>query len=162
MKIQFLFFNIFLLVSSLSLSLNAQEMVLEGELTPNFIYKLPEPNEWLINLNAYCPDPEAMKHIAQYASEFDLVAVLGTWCEDSRVHFPALLKTLQESGAKFKSFRMIGVDRNKKCSLKDFELFNITHVPTIILLKDGRELARIVETPHESVEKDLAGFIHAK
>lgn len=157
--------KLFFIISLISLAyvnLNAQETVLEGELSPSFIAQLSDAQEWQQNLNNYRPDAEAMKHIAQYASEFDLVVVLGTWCEDSRIHFPALWKTIEQSGAKFKSMRIIGVDRDKKSSAAGFASLNITYVPTFILLKDGREMTRIVETPRVSVEKDLADSIHAK
>ncbi|MFN4121891.1 MAG: thioredoxin family protein [Flavobacteriales bacterium] len=155
-------FFIICLISFACLKLKAQETVLEGELSPTFIAQLSDAPEWQQNQNNYHPDAEAMKHIAQYASEFDLVVVIGTWCEDSRMHFPALWKTIEQSGAKFKSIRIIAVDRDKKSKVAGFEALNITYVPTIILLKDGREMTRIVETPRVSVEKDLADSIHAK
>ena len=39
---------------------------------------------------------------------------------------------------------------------------NIKRVPTIIFLKDGKEVNRIVESPLETLEKDMAQIILKK
>ena len=39
---------------------------------------------------------------------------------------------------------------------------NIHHVPTFILYQNGIEVNRIIETPVESLEKDLIAIIQAK
>jgi hypothetical protein len=56
----------------------------------------------------------------------------------------------------------IGLDKNKK-SPKNLEKgMNIHHVPTFILYQNGIEVNRIIETPVESLEKDLIAIIQAK
>jgi thiol-disulfide isomerase/thioredoxin len=153
-----------LIVASLLIKNNvmAQETIITGELTTGFEKQLSDAAEWKNNKDIYIPDAEAAQHIATYAHEFDLIVVIGTWCEDSRTHYPALIKTLETAEAQFKSFKIIGVDRDKKSDLQGFEQLNISYVPTLILLKDGKEINRIVETPRKSIEKDLAELIHTR
>jgi len=40
---------------------------------------------------------------------------------------------------------MLGVDRNKKTIELMSETFNVTLVPTLIVLKNGKEIGRVVE-----------------
>jgi hypothetical protein len=50
---------------------------------------------------------------------------------------------------------LIGVNREKQGLSDEAEELDIEFVPTIIFYKDGSEIGRIVETPAESLEKDL-------
>jgi hypothetical protein len=56
---------------------------------------------------------------------------------------------------------MYGVDRNKKSNNKEEEAYKIINVPTIIVMKDGVELGRIVETTKTSIESDLLKIVEA-
>jgi hypothetical protein len=40
---------------------------------------------------------------------------------------------------------LLGCDREKKTIQHLSEVFNVTHVPTFIVMKDGKELGRVVE-----------------
>jgi hypothetical protein len=56
----------------------------------------------------------------------------------------------------------IGLDRNKKSPENLEKGMNIHHVPTFILYQNGKEVNRIIETPIETIEKDLIAIIQAK
>ena len=54
---------------------------------------------------------------------------------------------------------VIAVNKNKKAEGTDVDILNIEKVPTIIFFKNGEELGRIIETPNESLEKDMLKII---
>jgi hypothetical protein len=54
---------------------------------------------------------------------------------------------------------LIGVNRNKKAPLKDYQNLQIEKVPTFIIYKNQKEIGRIVESPLKSLEKDLLNII---
>lgn len=55
--------------------------------------------------------------------------------------------------------QMFTVDRNKKAGNYDFDYLKIELVPTIILYKEDVEAGRIIESPHMSLEEDMADII---
>jgi hypothetical protein len=72
---------------------------------------------------------------------------------------PRLFKILNELNYDVNSITLIGVNREKQGLSNEAEGLDIGFVPTIIFYKDGIEIGRIVETPAESLEKDLLRII---
>jgi hypothetical protein len=86
-----------------------------------------------------------------------LVIFLGTWCEDSQVIIPKLFPFLDAAGFSNDQVTLIGVDRNKKSISHITDAFNVINVPTIVVMKEGKELGRVVEYGrYGMVEKELA------
>ena len=54
------------------------------------------------------------------------------------------------------------VNREKKDVLGKFEMYGIEFVPTFIVIRNGRELGRIVETPNKSLAEDLAAIMSSR
>jgi hypothetical protein len=54
------------------------------------------------------------------------------------------------------------VNRQKQDVLGKFEEYGVKFVPTFIVMRDGRELGRIVEKPQKSLEEDLAAISTGK
>ena len=55
---------------------------------------------------------------------------------------------------------LLGVDRNKKTIQHLSEIFQIINVPTIIVLKQGKEIGRVVEYGKSGMfDKDLGEII---
>ncbi len=88
---------------------------------------------------------------------------LGTWCSDSQREVPRFLKITDQMGVKAKQLQIIALDnhtdRYKQSPQHEEEGWNIEYVPTIIVLKDGREVGRIVEMPELSLEEDLVRIL---
>jgi len=110
----------------------------------------------------YSPDAGAVAKLATKLKDYQLVVLLGTWCEDSQNLIPKLYKTLQASGYPVASVRMYGVNRAKEAKHDEHKTYNVHLVPTVIIYKDEKEIGRIVETVQQSIEKDLATIIGAK
>ncbi|MBC7902410.1 MAG: thioredoxin family protein, partial [Gemmatimonadaceae bacterium] len=57
---------------------------------------------------------------------------------------------------------LIGVDRNKKTISHLTEALNIVNVPTLIVMKDGKEVGRIVEYgKYGQPDKEISEIINA-
>jgi thiol-disulfide isomerase/thioredoxin len=103
----------------------------------------------------YTPRKDAVDKIARIHGSFDILVFFGTWCKDSVSEVPKLLRILDAAGNKDLRLALYGVDRSKKEGLGMSEKFNIQRVPTTIVLRDGKELGRIVKFPEKSNEEDL-------
>lgn len=107
----------------------------------------------------YRPDGTKILYLSEKLPLYDMVVVMGTWCEDSHNMIPKLYKVLSQAEYPMEKLRMYGVDRNKQCKTGEHEKYKVTNVPVIILMKDGKETGRITEMVNKSVEADLAGII---
>jgi thiol-disulfide isomerase/thioredoxin len=108
------------------------------------------------NLKTYTGGKDAAT-FGKHKDSIQLVIFLGTWCEDSQVIIPKLFPFLDAAGFSDDRITMIGVDRNKKSISHITDAFNVINVPTVIVMKDGKELGRVVEYGrYGMVEKELA------
>lgn len=116
-------------------------------------------NTWTTEYNNYQPDYETLDSLEGKLEDVNIKMVFRSTCSDSREQLPRLFKILNELNYNVNSITLIGVDREKKGLSNEAEGLNIEFVPTIIFYKDGIEIGRIVETPAESLEKDICGII---
>jgi thiol-disulfide isomerase/thioredoxin len=109
---------------------------------------------------SYQPDTDTqIKLINAMAPEFNYTIVMGTWCPDSRREVPRMMKVLDEAGVPASHITMYAIDRKLKARHTVVQNLNIERVPTLIVTLKGEELGRIVESPVNSVEKDLLGIL---
>jgi Thioredoxin. len=86
--------------------------------------------------------------------------VFGAWCGDSKEHLPCFYKIVQSNHLfDWKDVTLIATDRDKKAGEIKIDDLNIEFVPTFIFYVDGKEIGRIIETPENSLEKDLLNII---
>ncbi|MBS1620867.1 MAG: thioredoxin family protein [Bacteroidetes bacterium] len=93
----------------------------------------------------YSPNGLAMEELKKNKDSLELLVFMGTWCEDSHFVIPKLFALLDASGFPQDRVTLIGVDRNKKTYSHLCEALNVINVPTIIAMKNGKELGRVVE-----------------
>ena len=97
------------------------------------------------NLIGYAPYKTAVDGLQKNKDSVHLLVFMGSWCEDSQNIIPKMFALTETAGFSSDKITMIGVDR-KKTSLGSLSLaLNITNVPTIIVMKKGKELGRVVE-----------------
>jgi thiol-disulfide isomerase/thioredoxin len=70
---------------------------------------------------------------------------MGTWCEDSHFIIPKLYSLVNTAGFPENKVTLIGVDRKKNTFSDLTGAFAIKNVPTILVMKNGQELGRVVE-----------------
>lgn len=114
------------------------------------------------NLSGYTPNAEAVIALKKNIDSIELITFLGTWCDDSQFIIPKFYTLLDASGFSKNKVTLIGVDRTKKTLSHLAEALNIINVPTIIVMKDGKELGRVVEYgKYGMFDKELAEIINS-
>lgn len=108
----------------------------------------------------YEPNAATIEQLKQIPKKKLSVQIfMGTWCRDTQRELPRFIKTLETAGFKSNQIEIIAVDNapeTYKQSPEHQEIGKgIYRVATFIILKEGKELNRIVEFPVISLEKDL-------
>jgi predicted peptidase len=139
--------------------------VLLGEVTREGINEhLPG---WDAEYFDYSPDAGLMPRLEELMSGVEITCVIGTWCSDTEREIPRLWKILEGVGYPIDDVEMLAVGSSKftrdmpipadvfEWSQNVKAWYDVEAVATIIITRDGKELGRIVESPEESLEKDL-------
>jgi thiol-disulfide isomerase/thioredoxin len=114
------------------------------------------------NLKGYTPNAAAVEALKKNADSIQLLTFMGTWCEDSHNIIPKFYSLLDVAGFSKDRVTLIGVDRNKKTLSHLAEALNVKNVPTIIVLKNGKELGRVVEYgKYGMFDKELGEIINS-
>lgn len=116
-------------------------------------------NTWTSEYNNYLPDYETLDKLEGKLDQINITIVFRSTCSDSREQLPRSFKILDELNYDLNSITLIGVNREKQGLSNEAEGLDIQFVPTIIFYKNGSEIGRIVETPAETLEKDLLRII---
>lgn len=142
---------------------NNGEKILKGIISRDLLANDPSFKWYAQNLKPYTAEKDAATIFGKHKDSVQLVIFLGTWCPDSHVIIPQLFSFLDAAGFSNDHITLIGVDRNKKTISHLTDAFNIKNVPTIIVMKEGRELDRVVEYGrYGMVEKELAEIVDKK
>lgn len=97
------------------------------------------------NLRAYTPNAAALEGLQKQKDSIQLLVFMGTWCDDSHNIIPKFYSLLDSAGFSNDRVTLVGVDRQKRTFSHLAEALNIKNVPTIIVLKNGKEAGRVVE-----------------
>ncbi len=109
---------------------------------------------WKAEYDSYEVDTTTLKLLPDL-SDYKIMIVMGTWCSDSRREVPRFYKILDYINFPAQDIALINVNRQKK-TLRDDELFvEVNLVPTFYIFKKGKVVGEIIESPKESLEKDL-------
>ncbi|WP_153797737.1 thioredoxin family protein [Foetidibacter luteolus] len=94
------------------------------------------------------------------ASKFQVVVFGGTWCHDTQYLLPLFYRLADSGGLPDSAISLIGVDREKTASGHLEKAFNVLNVPTFIVMKDGKEIGRVVEYGKEGeIDKELGAIV---
>ncbi len=171
---RFIFVSIFLLLGAqLSAQNNGQEYTADngdtyliGQIDPNAL-KMDPQKEWFeVFYDYHEPDINTIGSFKEELGKYHILLFMGTWCSDSQREVPALIKILETAGFPMEKLKIVAVHNRGplyKTSPGGEEWgLQIKKVPTIIFLKDGREVNRIVESPVQTLEKDIEAIVSGK
>lgn len=111
---------------------------------------------------SYQPEPAAVAIMKQVKQPTEIVVFYGSWCTDSQREIPRFLKILEMVENPNLTVTEYEVNRQKKDVLGKFEMFGVEFVPTFVVIRNGRELGRIVEEPENTLAEDLAAIMKPK
>lgn len=115
------------------------------------------------NQKDYKPDQNALQLLRANRDSINILAFGGTWCGDTKYILPKFFMLADAAGLSQDHITLLGVDHNKKTIQHMSEVMGITNVPTIIVMKNGKELGRVVEYGHTGLfDKDLAEILAKK
>jgi len=137
-------------------SKNDGKMLL-GTQTKDQLLKTPYSDWYSEEHDGYSIDEAALSGLRkEKLNSYNLVVVMGTWCEDSHREVPRLMKILETLKYPEQKLTIIAVNRKKESPGDEEGIYNIQRVPTIIVKKYGKEIGRIIEYPQSGfIEKDL-------
>lgn len=91
------------------------------------------------------PDANAVEAFKEHANDFQMLIFAGTWCPDTHNLLPEFYRLADASGYADSSITLIGVDHNKTTLDNLSKTFHLVDVPTFIVMKNGKEVGRVVE-----------------
>ena len=108
------------------------------------------------------PELEIINSEFSIEDDIKVLIFFGTWCHDSKRELPRLFKILQSYGLSDNNLELIAVGPDKRDPLNRAEDYNLLYTPTIVFLKDSKEVGRIVEKPKKSLEIDIVEILSLK
>jgi thiol-disulfide isomerase/thioredoxin len=139
---------------------DSETVVMKGVLTRNILEK-EKAFTWMTENRKYgSADAGAVKIFSQQKDLFTVLIFGGTWCHDSQNILPVFYRLVDKSGFPDNRITLVGVDRQKTAPNNWHTIWNITMVPTFIILQNGKEMGRVVEYGQTgNVEKELANIV---
>jgi len=134
--------------------------IFKGLISRDLIEKDTSFRWYAENKKGFTPDKNAVAALKDNKDSIQLLVFMGTWCEDSHFVIPRFFSLLDAAGYPSGKISLIGVDRNKKTLDNLSETLQVTNVPTIIVMKKGKEIGRVVEYGKSGLfDKDLGQLI---
>ena len=156
-KIIFLFSLFFLGCSS-----DDKYLINEGIVNIDYLFNSPNTEWFKNNYDSYNLDTKTLDYDFSNLDKFQIEIYMNTKCHDSEREVPRLIKILNRLNFSEDNLKIVLLN-SKKQSSQDYENGkNITNTPTIIFLSESIEKNRIVEFPHENLEKDILNIINNK
>ncbi|MDB5229518.1 MAG: thioredoxin family protein [Chitinophagaceae bacterium] len=106
-------------------------------------------------------DPVAVEAFKNNKDKFSLIVFGGTWCHDTQNLLPGFYRLIDKSSYPERKITLIGVDRAKTSLDNLHTKYNITRVPTFIVMHDGKEVGRVVEYgKYGTADKELGEIVN--
>lgn len=150
----------------------AQYEIVKDEKHPEQLYLRGIINKYLVqndsvygkwyssSMSYYTPDTATLAAFAKAKKGVQFVIFGGTWCEDTQFVLPKFFKLQEMSGVPDSVITFFAVNRAKKSLASIADAFGVVNVPTIIVMKDGKEAGRVVEYGKTGKwDQELAGII---
>lgn len=112
------------------------------------------------NMRFGTADVSAVQSFQANGSKIHFVVFGGTWCHDTQNLLPVFYRLTDKGNVTEEQITLIGVDRAKTALNGLHKAFRITNVPTFIVMKDGKEIGRVVEYgKYGAIDKELGEIV---
>jgi thiol-disulfide isomerase/thioredoxin len=139
-----------------------EQHILRGIINKYVIQNDSTYNWYNSSAASYKPDTATLSAFERAKTKVQFVVFGGTWCEDTQFILPKFFKLQEMGGVADNTITFFGVNRAKKSLASITDAFNIINVPTIIVMKDGKEAGRVVEYGKTGKwDKELADILNA-
>ena len=117
---------------------------------------------WMNSARTFVPEKNAIEALRKNKDSIQLLVFMGTWCEDSHDIIPRLYNITDAAGFSQDRITLIGVDRQKTTLSHLTDALGIINVPTIMVMKNGKEKGRIVEYgKYGMIDRELGEIINS-
>lgn len=163
-----------LIIFSMSFYLNAQKLNTEinnADESPYLVGKIDKSglksanySSWFNeNYDTYNPNSTLIAQISPILKQLEIKVFMGTWCGDSKREVPRLYKILDACNFPMAQLTTVALSNEshlyKQSPQHEEAGLNIHRVPTILFLKNGNEINRIVEYPVKTLEEDILKIV---
>ncbi len=139
---------------------HSQQKVLRGIINKYLLINEPSFSWFEANQRIYTPDSATLNSMEKAKGKVQFVVFGGTWCEDTQFILPKFFKLQEMSGISDDQITFFGVNEAKKSLGNITSAFGVTNVPTIIVMKDNKEVGRVVEYGKTGKwDKELADLV---
>ncbi|MFI5129007.1 MAG: thioredoxin family protein [Chitinophagales bacterium] len=118
--------------------------------------------KWMNYARNFAGDKNAVEGLKKNKDSIQLLVFMGTWCEDSQDIIPKFYSLTDAAGFSQDKITLIGVDRKKTTLSHLTEALGIVNVPTIMVMKNGKEVGRVVEYGKQGMfDRELGEIINS-
>ncbi len=139
---------------------DAKTKVLKGYINRSVLESDTAFKWFAANMKYGTADASAVEVFKNNSANFSMVIFGGTWCEDTQNLLPVFYRLVIKSGYPENKITLIAVDRAKTAPDDLHKTYHITNVPTFIVMRDGKEVGRVVEYGKEGqIDKELGEIV---
>jgi len=113
--------------------------------------------EYRRDATRYTPDPAAIEKLRHLRQPTELLVFYGSWCPHCAQMVPRLVRVLQDVQGAPMTVTFHGVPHDGKDPLADD--LRVTGLPTAIVRRDSKELARMKDDDWDAPERGLAALV---
>ena len=124
---------------------NGNEVILNGIITKYILMNDPLFSWYPNSQQNFEGDKATIDAMAANKGKIKYIVFGGTWCSDTQFILPKFFRMQEQAGVADADISFFAMDRSKKTIGHIGDALGITNVPTIIVMKDGKEIGRIVE-----------------
>lgn len=150
-------------INKIEFSERVGNIILIGECNRDAFTMQPFQEWYDLEYEEYTPEQAVVEKVKKNIRDaLRIKIVMGTWCSDSQREVPRFYRIMDDAGIPDEKVELISVNREKLVPGLDISALKIERVPTFIVYDGIKELDRIIETPAETLEKDLLRILVKK
>ena len=142
--------------STTSIASNGKK-VLKGKIEMKTLMNDSSAAWFYSGVNNYQPNENMLNYVKDNRGKFNVVAIAGTWEDNSRRLLPALYKVMILAGSPDEQVITFGADEKLQTGAPvDYK---VKKIPTFIVFREGKEIGRINGDTEDTIESALAKIL---